>query len=347
MIKLSRAAVEAVRAAARREDLYPWLQNAIELEHSTIPPYLTAMFSLKPGTNDEIARLIRSIVQEEMLHMTIVGNILIAIGGRPAINVAGFIPKYPGHLPMSIGGSDFKVGIEAFSKPLVCKIFMEIEKPVHPIPVKTLTLEAVPDFATIGEFYAALATKITDFGDSIFTVPAAEQVLDWFDAARLFPIIDAPTANKGIQIIVDEGEGTSTDPFQSPGDPAHYYKFGEIFHGRKIIKTADGFAYGGDPIPFDATGVYPMKANPKIADFAPGTQARSRVEEFSYAYSSLLNVLHAAFNGEPAKINTAIGLMYELKMIAVGLMQIPIADGSTTTAGPSFEYIDALSGADA
>jgi Ferritin-like len=347
MIRLSREAVEAVQAAARREDLYPWLQNAIELEHSTIPPYLTAMFSLKPGKNDEIARLIRSIVQEEMLHMTIVGNILVAIGGRPKINVAGFIPAYPGPLPMSIGGSDFKVGIKAFSLPLVHDIFMEIEKPEYPIPVKTLAAEAVPDFATIGEFYAALAKKIAEFGNSIFTVPAAEQVLNWFDAARLFPITDVPTANKGIQIIVDEGEGTRTDPFQSPGDPAHYYKFGEIFHGRKIIRTAEGYAYGGDPIPFDATGVYPMKANPKITDFAPGTQARSRVEEFGYAYSSLLNALHTAFNGEPTRINTAIGLMYELKMIAVGLMQTPAGDGSKATAGPSFEYIGALSGADA
>src|SRR4051812_44331954 len=107
MIRLDRKVIEAVQAAASREELYPWLQNAIELEHSTIPPYLTAMFSLKPGKNDEIARLIRSIVQEEMLHMTIVGNILIAIGGHPAINLPRFIPKYPGPLPMSIGGSGF------------------------------------------------------------------------------------------------------------------------------------------------------------------------------------------------------------------------------------------------
>ena len=345
MIRLDRKVVEAVQAAAKREDLYPWLQNAIELEHSTIPPYLTAMFSLKPGTNDEIARLIRSIVLEEMLHMTIVGNILIAIGGHPKINVPGFIPKYPGPLPMAIGGSTFKVGIEAFSKPLVQNIFMEIEKPEHPIPVKTLTAEAVPDFATIGEFYLALIAKIGEFGDPIFTVPASEQVLNWFDAARLFPIVSADSADKGIQIIIDEGEGTRTDPFQSPGDPAHYYKFGEIFFGRRIIKTSDGFAYGGDPIPFDATGVYPMKANPKIADFAPGTLARARVEEFSTAYSSLLNALHTAFNGQPARIDVAIGCMYELKMIAVSLMQTPIGDGSKMTAGPSFEYIGAVADA--
>src|SRR5947208_842367 len=169
MIQLERKVIEAVRAAEQPEDLYPWLQNAIELEHSTIPPYLTAMFSLKPGINDEIARLIRSIVLEEMLHMTIVGNILIAIGGHPAVNVRRFIPKYPGPLPMSIGGTGFIVGIEAFSKPLVENIFMKIEEPEHPIPIKTtLAAEAVPNFATIGEFYKALASKLAEFGNSIF-----------------------------------------------------------------------------------------------------------------------------------------------------------------------------------
>src|SRR3984893_1747483 len=109
MIKLQRSAVAAIHAAQNPDQLYPWLQKAIELEHSTIPPYLTAMFSLKPGTNDEIARLIGSIVQEEMLHMTIVGNILIAIGGHPAINVPGFISKYPGPLPMLFRGSHFQL----------------------------------------------------------------------------------------------------------------------------------------------------------------------------------------------------------------------------------------------
>jgi hypothetical protein len=43
--------------------------------------------------------------------------------------------------------------------------------------------------------------------------------------------------------------------------------------------------------------------------------------------------LHTAFNGQPEKINVAIGLMYELKMIAVSLMQTPTGDGSKTTAG--------------
>ena len=341
MIKLQRAAVDAVRAAQHPSDLYPWLQNAIELEHSTIPPYLTAMFSLKPGTNDEIARLIRSIVIEEMMHMTIASNILIAIGGRPAINTKRFIPTYPGPLPMSVGGPDFVVGIEAFSKALVENVFMKIEEPEDPIPVQTLAAAAVPDFATIGEFYDALKKKLAEFTDAIFVGPPNQQVVRWMGAKQLAAITDVASANHGIDIIVQEGEGTSTSPFQSPGDPAHFYKFGEIVHGHKIIQTPNGgFAYAGDPIPFDPAGVYPMRPNPKIADFGLGTQARARVMEYSYAYSSLLNALHAAFNGQPQRIDVAIGLMYELKMIAVSLMQTAAGDGSNMNAGPSYEYIN-------
>lgn len=344
MIRLQRRAVEAIRAAKDPSELYPWLQSAIELEHSTIPPYLTAMFSLKPGTNDNIARLIRSIVVQEMLHMTIAGNILIAIGGSPSINTASFVPHYPGPLPLSIGGSGFVVGIEPFSKPLVQNVFMTIEEPEHPIPVIAFAAGPLPEFATIGEFYAALKEKLAGFPDSIYG-HVDRQVLQWFSAHMLFPITDGTSAARAIDIIVDQGEGTSTDPFQSPGNPAHYYKFGEIFYGRTIVKTAGGFAYAGDPVPFDPAGVYPMRPNPKIHYFEPGTTARIKIEQFSYAYSSLLNALHIAFNGQPAQINTAIGLMYGLKMIAVSLMQTPLGDGSNMTAGPSFEYIDAVQAA--
>ena len=44
------------------------LQQAVMLEHSTIPPYLCALYSIKEGTNLESAAIIQSVVMEEMLH---------------------------------------------------------------------------------------------------------------------------------------------------------------------------------------------------------------------------------------------------------------------------------------
>nr|MCU0322110.1 ferritin-like protein [Chitinophagaceae bacterium] len=51
------------------DSLKKHLQVAIELEHSTIPPYLCALYSIKEGTNVAASQIIRSVVIEEMLHM--------------------------------------------------------------------------------------------------------------------------------------------------------------------------------------------------------------------------------------------------------------------------------------
>jgi hypothetical protein len=343
MIKLRPEIISGIRSASSGDELGVYLQNAIMLEHSTIPPYLTALFSLRSGTNVQIARQIHEIVIEEMLHMAIAANILIAIGGYPAINSPNFIPKYPGPLPMNIG--DLVVGIEAFSIDLVKNSFMAIEEPEHPIPIKTVEEEAV-QYATIGQFYDAIKDQIQELGPSIFVKPyAPPQVVspEWF-GDRLFVITNPYTACKAIDLIKLEGEGTSESPFASPGDPAHFYRFGEIAAGRKIVPTPDGFAYGGAPVLFDPSGVWPLRPNCKVADFAPGTHARTRIEAFAYNYSALLNSLHNAFNGAPAQLETAIGLMYDLRTAAVALMETDTGDTTGQTVGPSYEYVDVQGG---
>lgn len=347
MIKLQRQIITDIRAVGSGPELHRYLQKAVELEHSTIPPYLTALFSLKPGANPQIAQRIRSIVTQEMLHMAIAANILIAIGGHPAINHRGFIPDYPGPLPMNIGDG-LQVGIEAFSISLVQNTFMAIEEPEAPIPVTSKELLAAePEYATIGEFYDAIKQQINALGPSIFvTREAPPQVVSavWFAADKLFAITDPATACSAIDIIKLEGEGSSSSPFESPGDPAHYYKFGEIAAGRELVKTAQGFAYAGAPILFDPAGIWPLRSNCKIADFMPGTQARTRIEQFAYNYGALLNALHETFNGEPSRLDAAIALMYDLRVLAVALMQTDVDDGSGQTVGPSFEYVQTQGG---
>ena len=83
------------------EELREHLQWALELEHATLPPYLCALYSIKPGTNQAAVGVITSVFIEEMLHMTLVANVLNAVGGTPVLDKPDFIPRYPTFLPHS------------------------------------------------------------------------------------------------------------------------------------------------------------------------------------------------------------------------------------------------------
>ena len=54
------------------------------------------------------------------------------------------------------------------------------------------------------------------------------------------------------------------------------------------------------------------------------------------AHTSLLNTLHATFNGEPGRIGEAIGLMESAKQQAMTMTAREFAPGKT--AGPTFTY---------
>ena len=83
------------------DSLREHLQWAIELEHSTIPPYLCALYSLDAGRNPEATELVSSVLVEEMLHMTLAANLLNAVGGRPRLDNPKMLAGYPCPLPHS------------------------------------------------------------------------------------------------------------------------------------------------------------------------------------------------------------------------------------------------------
>jgi hypothetical protein len=341
MLKIRNDIVNSIRAAKQPSDLYEYLQSAIELEHSTIPPYLQALYSIIRGKNKIVADLIRSVVIEEMLHMTIAANVLNAIGGQPAINTPTFIPLYPGPLPMNVHGG-LQVGLAPFSKPLLETVFMEIEAPENPthFPV-AMALPAAAGFATIGLFYAAIIDKLKQWGDGVFTGDPKRQVVDdtWFPADQLFEIRDVNSAVRGLSIIVNQGEGTSEDPLEADGQPAHYFRFAEILYGRRLVpdpSVKEKFSYSGAPIPFDQTGVLDMVIDPKVQDYTNGSTARAYAGRFNGIYTNLLNSLHLTFNGEPKRLSQAVGAMYELRLAAEALIEIEVSGGKR--AAPTFEY---------
>jgi hypothetical protein len=318
------------------------LQKAIELEHSTIPPYLTAYYTLR-GTspNGAAARqILRSIVVEEMLHMQLACNILNAIGGAPVINAPGFIPNYPGPLPMGIGGAEgLVVGIKRYSKATVQNTFMEIEEPENPIhiPVKPTAFDAIaPSFETIGQFYTAIGNEIKKQGNGIFTGAPGLQV------PGAIIVTDVASALAAIAIIVTQGEGTPTSPADSPTELAHYYRFEELFRGMRIVVDASSpVGYSFDPkqpiVIDDTADVTQMADNPRTVDFSSNWRAGQLADECDAIYTKLLNALHIGFNGKPDFIDrNAVSVMFEFKNCIEELLQQQLASG--LFAGPRFLY---------
>jgi len=346
LLKIHPGFLAAARNATVASDLHVLLQHAVRLEHSTIAPYLTAAYSLKRNFNTGIFQAIEAIALEEMLHMAMVANVLTAIGGHPKIADVDFVPRYPDRLPMSIGGG-LVVGLRKFSLALVRDVFMEIEKPETPLefPVHPLALGLAPQFATIGQFYSALIQKITELGETIFTGDPGHQVVidrpgPW---QHLQPITNVETATAALNWIVLDGEGTTNKPFDGSGELAHYYRFAEIFHGRKLIPDTNplGFAYGGDAVPLDESKIWNLPDNPKAADYPEGSQSRQAVDFFNQQYSDMLRALQTAFDGTPGHIMQAQQIMAQMRTTAVQV--VGLVDPATgMNLGLTYEYRPAL-----
>jgi hypothetical protein len=346
MLTVARELVDRVRSATRSEDLFELVQNAIELEHATIPPYLTALFSLDADLNPGPAGILESIAAEEMLHMTIGCNLLNALGGQPVVNRPGFVPTYPSPLPMSIGAG-LVVGLEPFSVHLVESVFLEIERPEDELelPVaRALFAEANDEeFETIGEFYGAVVEKLTELGDTAFRGDPSRQVVDarWFGAERLFPVTDVASATKAIRIIVEEGEGTSESPLAGLGSDAelaHFYRFQQIVKGFELVADTtvpQGWSFSGDRIDVNAAGIHPLRPDTRLADLPQGSRAALVGQRFADSYTRLLNALQRTIDGRPDYLRVALGLMFELRVYALDCVRTPLPGG--LVVGPPFE----------
>ncbi len=336
MLYLERQHLETV------DDLRVALANAIKLEFATIPPYLTALFSIKPGHNAAAATIIRSVVIEEMLHLSLACNLLNAVGGCPDLVDAA--PAYPTELPMGIGdqpGHTFVVPLKRLS-PEVIDLFMTIEEPEHPLVFKRRALAAETDrtYRTIGEFYTAVGALIRHLGEGIFTGRRDRQVTGWIGTDPLASVHDLPSAQLAITLIIDQGEGTATSPAADPEELAHFYRFEQI-HRRQTLSqdpaAPHGYSWGPPPIVLDDDGVWPMTDNPPLVPLPAGSEVERASSQFDGTFTALVDALQRTFNGHPAALGSAMAQMHALRIEAQRLMPLAVP-GVDGTAGPRFAY---------
>jgi hypothetical protein len=332
------------------------LATAVTVELSTLPPYLSAVFSAKPGTNREAVSIIESVALDEMLHMTLAANTLIAIGGNPVINDLDALPSYPGHLPDI--APTLVVSTGSLTREQAHKVFMGIERPDtearlpgepaedHQAHLKLLNhLASSGEYQSIGQFYQEIKQLLIDLAVSnpdLFAnprvdqqVPAAEYFKVKFSVNEKGYVDSLESALEVINLIVAEGEGVQIDtdpidPYTGQGHQlAHYFKFGEVAFGRRLVKDGShpsGYSYSGAEVPLDSSDdqIRTIVRNSALDLYKEGSMAYLPAQAFFNTFVRLLNSLHETFNGDPKKLNNAFPLMYELRLAAFKVMEAEV-----------------------
>jgi hypothetical protein len=305
---------------ATLEDLRTHLQWAIELEHSTLPPYFCALYSIDPTRNAEAAQVVGGVFVEEMLHLLLAANLLNAVGDDPVLDAPHLLPSYPHPLPHSDGS--VRVELAPFG-PEALELFLRIEQ-----PARADARAQADGYTTIGQFYAAIEDGLRGLcatlgEEAVFCGDPGRQVRDVHlsqGGGRVVAVQDLASALDALGEIVEQGEGAArTDVWDGDRDVfhpereevAHYFRFVELKEGRRF-RAGDTPQSGptGEALAVDLAGVLPMRPNPRTADHAPGSDVRLAQEEFNRTYCALLHELEAAFTGSPARLGAAIGMMY-------------------------------------
>ncbi len=297
-------------------ELQDALLTAIQLEFSTIPPYLCAQWSINNDPSD-VNDMIQGVVVQEMLHFGLGCNMYTATGGSLLGKIANssFVPSYPSDgLPGGV-----HPGLVVSLSPLsseTLRTFMSIEYPdVTPVvqqpPSPPSPTPPVPP--TIGQFYQTIAAGFqTVFpSGSLPHNPSLNQVVTNVDSDQLFAINTVADALKAIQEITDQGEGSSTSPDEGTFDPdelAHYYTFAQVYYGKLVAQVGSGYQYSG------ATVTMPSAYN-----FAPQTPGAPGQTSFIRTFTKLLTQLESSWTSG-ASIETAIDTMFTLQGDGVGLI---------------------------
>ena len=337
-----------------KSELFPLLQKAMELELSTIPPYLTAWLSIKGSSkNDKAAEIIRSVMIEEMLHMILVGNLISSLGGKVCLGEKN-IPTYP--LRMNFTDRNFPVNLTAFSLDAI-ETFLQIEKPKN----ISLALGAFEEIdipaVTIGEFYNDLTNRLNKmcdrFGEkAVFCGDPSKQIGEKYYSGGGKPIVitNKESADEALKIVINQGEGSSESIFietednehdsNPPEKLGHFFRFMEINCEKCYSSTDKPQDYpSGKPLGVDYNEVYPIKQNAKSSDYKSSPKLTEFNDDFNREYSLMLIQLEKGFNGTPEALNDAIDCMHKMVPIARDMMSVRISDdGDDTCGAPSFEW---------
>ncbi len=232
-----------------REELIYLLCEAAEFEHSVMCTYLYAMWSLKRDLNEGVtgAELeaigrwrssLRRVVLEEMLHLSLVNNMLAAVGASAHL----WRPEFP--VPPGVFPADIVMKLAPLTEATL-EHFMFIERPegidipdgagfdhearYRRVLRADLLAPAPQDYDSQGHLYhgliRGLARLARELGEENLFVGHGEAQLSAaeFGLPGLFTITDLQSARRAVESIVLQGEGAPAHRQDS-----HYARFAAI-----------------------------------------------------------------------------------------------------------------------
>jgi CDGSH-type Zn-finger protein/uncharacterized Fe-S cluster protein YjdI len=350
-----------------REHLLGLLAEASEIEHNLMCCYLYAAFSLKQSTDEGVSapeltaitrwrRLILDVAIEEMGHLTLVANIMSALGGMPHFGRQNF-PIAAGYHPSGI-----VVKLAPFNvNTLDHFIYLErpdgsevldgagFEAPVRYVREQAAgrVMPSAQDYETVGQLYAAIVEGLSrlsgEMGEDVMFCGDPKRQIggDLVQIGGVSRVTCLKTALAAIDHIVLQGEGS----------PAHL----EVSHFQKFLTIRSEYQRILDETP-NFVPARPAAHNPLMRR---PPDASGRVWVSAEPAAQLLDVANAAYNhmlrmllqsyaetrgptAQRAMVDAAIDLMYIVAPIASLLTRYPANPESPgCTAGMSFATLRA------
>jgi Ferritin-like len=348
-----------------REQLWSLLVEAAQFEHLIMCQYLYACFSLKTDPDegltaeqaDAVARwqeVLTGIAIEEMLHLSLVMNVMTAIGAGPSLSRPNF-PRHSDFLPPGVEFALLPFGGDSLTHFLYLERPEGMERvdaaefvPAAPPPDPVAGPEVMPrvqGFLTAGDLYRGIEQGLSDLaarlGEQVLFVgePRAQATPDRFRYPQLIAVTDLASACAALDEIIEQGEGARGD-----WRPAHYGRFLGIWEEYQQLREQDPFFEPARPVlpaftqqPYDIAQPQPQPTDPITREVA---------ELFNLSYEVLLQVLTRFFTHTDetdeqldALVHAALAIMTGvLKPLGTALTRLPMGpDSPDHTAGASFQ----------